>query len=454
MKYIRIFINSILKKPSLYFFAFLIIFTFDRHSRYEHSKDDSGTFYSDVYDYYRFLPDIFLNDAKVSEPLIQQNRRTIGMAIMYSPAFALGHLKAKLTHQECNGYSKPYQWSVRWGSIIYVLLGLLFCRLSLLLFFSEWAVFITLVCTLFGSNLFYYTYSWGELPHSYLFFLIAAFVYCVLNFKVRKNTAFILFAALLAGMITLIRPTGIVVLLFPMFYHFNDWRQPYKLTALVRNHLFLFIGFLMLFFIPILLQMLFWKHYINTFVYYSYGKEGFFFKDPQIVNFLFSYRKGWLVYTPIMLFSLFGFFTSFKNLKSFAWFNVFFFVLVVYILSSWWEWSYGGSFGCRALIEFYAFLAFPFASFVSYCLNFNDNKPVLKYSVLLVLITTLSLLIELNLFQSRQVRLGIIHWSGMNKKAYWFCFLNDNFSKADYAYMNAIVTPPNAEKMLRGERDY
>jgi hypothetical protein len=39
----------------------------------------------------------------------------------------------------------------------------------------------------------------------------------------------------------------------------------------------------------------------------------FYFLDPEIISGLFSYRKGWLIYTPVMAFGLVGMFFTRKS---------------------------------------------------------------------------------------------------------------------------------------------
>ena len=46
--------------------------------------------------------------------------------------------------------------------------------------------------------------------------------------------------------------------------------------------------------------MLYWKHIMGTFFFYSYDQEGFFFGNSHVLDGLLSYRKGWFIYTPIM----------------------------------------------------------------------------------------------------------------------------------------------------------
>lgn len=448
-------LHYILSRPSLFLFVFLAVFTVDRHKRHEFKGDpQNGPIFSDVLEYYRFLPDLFLNDPEVSAPLINVNKRTLGMAVLYSPAFVTGHLLAKHNGEDLTGYSPSYQWTLRWGSIIYSLLGLWLCRKNLRRFFSEWVTFVSLICIWFGTNLFYYTYSWGEMPHSYLFFLYSFFIWATLKFITDKKSTGLVWMGITGGMIVLIRPTGAIVCLFPLLYGINSVHQlKERLILFISKPLYLFAAFL-LFLIPILSQMIFWKIYKGAFTPYTYGEERFFFNDPQIINFIFSYRKGWLVYTPIMIFSLFGMFTTFKNLKSFSIFLPVHFILNVYILSSWWAWSFDGSFGCRVLVESYAFLIFSFASFIAWVFNAGYKIVFLKPVVVTCLIGLMYLLIEVNMIQNWQYRAGIIHWSGMNKGTYWFAFLRTTFSEEEMIYLNSQFTPPDHQKMLKGDRDF
>jgi hypothetical protein len=453
MRYIKILYKDILARPSFYFFIFLIIFTIDRHHRFESSVNkENGPFDSDVLEYYTFLPEYFLDFKQVPELNLNTNKRTVGMAIMYSPAFLVGHLLAIYTHDVDDGYSPPYHWSIRWGSILYCILGLFFSRKSLRMFFNEVVTAITLACIFFGTNLFYYTYGWGELPHTYLFFLYSAFIFCTLRWIKEQKHTFLPIAGIIAGMIVLIRPTGAIVFLFPLLF---DIHSPKALGQRLRYFVTkpsVTVLALILFWLPLLFQMFIWKHYVGQYVYYSYGKERFFFGDPQITNFLFSIRKGWLVYTPIMVFSLIGMVLCRKRLPSFYPFIIIFFPLNIYILSSWWEWSYGGSFGCRALIESYAFMIFPFAVFVTSVWELKIKK-ILSITSRVLLLLLFYIFILFNIFQTWQYKYQLIHWSGMNLETYKYIFLRGSVTLQERKYLLTKYTPPDPEKMMRGERD-
>ena len=54
--------------------------------------------------------------------------------------------------------------------------------------------------------------------------------------------------------------------------------------------------------------MIYWKIYAGTFIYDSYQNpgEGLDLMSPHTFSFLFSYQKGWLLYTPLMIFAFMG----------------------------------------------------------------------------------------------------------------------------------------------------
>jgi hypothetical protein len=445
------FFKDVIRRPSLYLFVVLIIFSIDRHTRYEVTEiKANGPFASDVYEYYSFLPEYFLDYEQIPGINFHTSKRTIGMAIMYSPAFLVGHCVALSTGATPDGYSWPYQSAVRWGSIIYCLTGLFLCRKSLLVFFSEAVTAISIICIFFATNLFFYTYGQGEFPHNYLFFLNAAVVFFTLKWIRENRPFFLLLISFALGMITLIRPTGILAILFPLLYNVRSREDLFsRIKYIFANDLVTFLSCL-LFLLPLIFQMLVWKVYQGHFIRYSYGDERFFFGDPQIINFLFSFRKGWLIYTPIMVFSLVGMIFCRNRIKEFYPFMPLYFLLTVYILSCWWDWAFGGSFGCRALIESYAFLIFPFAAFVASLWHLRKDSFFQKNLVRLTMLFVFYLFIQLNLFQIWQYKYGRIHYNGMNWFTYKRVFLKDISTEESNA-LQPYYTSPDLEKMKRGE---
>ena len=122
-----------------------------------------------------------------------------------------------------------------------------------------------------------------------------------------------------AGLATLIRPTEIICLIFFALYSVYDRATLKARCLLFKKHFLNLLLSLLFFLLPILPQLLYWKLYGGQWIVYSYDKERFFFNDPKILEVLFSYRNGLLVYSPIIIFSLIGLVFLFKKNKSLFW---------------------------------------------------------------------------------------------------------------------------------------
>jgi hypothetical protein len=187
-------------------------------------------------------------------------------------------------------------------------------------------------------------------------------------------------------------------------------------------------------------QFLYWKTVTGHWLYYSYSAKdaSFFFLNPQILNILISYKKGWFIYTPIMAIAFIGIFFMIKRQK-----HVFLSVLIyicamIYVLSSWWSWWYGGGFGLRAFVDTYAVMAIPLAS-----LLYASFKKKWLASVSFIIV---AVLIWFNTFQIRQYNNMAIHWWWMNKNTYWETFLKLDPTKEYWE----MVTMPDYDKARKG----
>lgn len=112
------------------------------------------------------------------------------------------------------------------------------------------------------------------------------------------------------------------------------------------------------------IQLVYWKYVSGHWLVYSYGDQGFSFLHPNFRPYTVSYRSGWLIYTPMMIFSFLGIIPFLKKGENKVAIIVFF-ALNYYIVCSWNIWYYGG----RAMIQGYPVLLFPMASLVEAALN-------------------------------------------------------------------------------------
>jgi hypothetical protein len=94
----------------------------------------------------------------------------------------------------------------------------------------------------------------------------------------------------------------------------------------------------------------------------------------------------------------------------------------------------------RALIEDYALLMIPMASFWEWV----SGK---RTQILFLAVVPASFLLVLNQFQTRQYGFGIIHWDSMTKESYFRIFGKTRLSKAD----KRTFKSPNYAAALKGK---
>lgn len=390
--------------------------------------------FQDVVGYYCYLPAAFIYKDlsfsfidkdpeffkdKMFNSKTEDGRRfqkmTMGLAFMYFPFFILGHVYAHLAGYETTGYSPPYFFSLIFSALFWLLAGLYYLRKVLLLYFNEWISALTMVLVVFATNLLYYTTLEAPMPHAYNFALFAVFLWFTIQWHLKPSVRNSLMTGLVFGMIVLIRPVNGLVVLFFAFYGVVSIKSFNNKLLLIAKHPYLILLIAITAFTVTVPQLFFWKFNTGDWFFYSYGKEGFFFENPQIIPGLFSYRKGWLLYTPIMVFALAGLFTLSSKSSVFRVPLLIMLPFFIYVVYSWWCWWYGGSFGSRPMIDIYALLSLPLAGLISFaaCRGRWLRNALLGVFFLLML---------LNIFQTYQYKKGMIHFDAMSQEAYWFNF--------------------------------
>lgn len=381
---------------------------------------------------------IWLATAPSGKPVL---RMTMGLAILWSPFFILAHIAAKIIGVSALGYSWPYSLSIFVAAIFYLFLGLIVLRKILLNYFSETVTGITLLAVVLATNLMYYVISEPGMSHVYSFSLIIVFLYATLKWVEKTTIANTLTIGVLAGLIVLIRPVNGLVLIFPALISVNSFHDFYD-RILSRWKYILVAGLAAI--LVVVPQLIYWKVQTGQLFFNSYMDSGrFYFANPHILDGLFSYRKGWLVYTPIMVFALLGLFFLKNYIKGIQTSIVIFLVLFLYVIFSWWCWWYGGSFGSRPMIETYGILALPLAAFLSQLMKRSFWIKGIA-SILLVF------LVFFNQFQMNQYRTSLLHWDSMTQQAYKAIL----FRKSWPANYDKMIKIPDYDKALKGLEEY
>ncbi len=342
------------------------------------------------------------------------DRYYAGTALCLMPFFLAGHAITLISGLPADGYSYYYTMMAHLGALFYFLLALFGLRRLLRSFnINEKTIAIVLIAIVFGTNLFYYVITEFGMSHLYSFTAITWFSVTIREYLSGHKSRFLIYSALLLGLITLIRPVNLLIVLVIPFLagSFDQLQSEFK--SLINKKVAILLS-IFSFLLLVSIQLLIYKISTGRFIVDSYQQFGFNFLDPQIVNFLFSYRKGMFVYTPLLFLSLAGFIYIFRSSR-FQFFTLLGFLsILVYVFSSWFMWFYGGSFSQRVMIEFYSFFAILLATAIQEIVNSNFKKIFLGLIVLVILVC------QVQTYQYRRMQ---IHWSDMNKEKYWEVFM-------------------------------
>lgn len=405
----------------------------------------TNTLCYDVFGYYMYLPLAFkynditiqnystitdiLNTYHASETFYQAvkwdngswvMRYPIGLSVLFAPFYFIADGIAKFTNYPTDGFSKPYQLSILYGCLIYSIIGLYFVKKVLTLFFDDITSAITLFCIALGTNYFFHVsmHGQGAMSHNILFSLYAIITYLTIKWHKSHSFKIMLLLGIFIGISALCRPSEIISILIPLFYGVINWQSFKNKIQLLLKHKFQILGFIVITFLIGFIQFGYWKYASGKFIINPYGSgnpgEGLELFHPHILEVLFSFRKGWFIYTPIMLFTMIGFWQMYKHNKALFAPVFIYFIINFYIVSSWSCWWYGACFGVRSLIPSYAVLSIPLGYFVFMAL---------KHKLKILFIGLFTFCVALNLFQSWQMYFLIMDSTNMSRAYYFSTFL-------------------------------
>jgi hypothetical protein len=419
-------------------------------------KQEEKIITHDARSYYGYLPAYFIfDDLKVEKSDYQYDeglywlwtvptqkgkkvfKMNCGVALMQTPFFFLGHQAAKLLDYPITGFSLPYRVFMLIGALFWFITGIWLLRSSLLkLGFSDPVTALTLFIIGAGTNVFFYATADPLMSHVYSFTLLSLSLYSLLRFIEAFNWKFLIVLSIAFGLLTLVRLSNAA---FFLFIALVMWPVRDRLTM---KKCILWCALLLLgFVIAWIPQIAYWKAVAGEYFVYSYGTEGFFFLDPMLKEGLVGFRRGWFIYTPLMLFAVLGFFIKSKRLEGLRAAVILFTCIHFYIVVSWWCWWYGGSYGQRAMIDVYPVLALPLALCIE---RVQEFRKLFRWPVYLLI----GMLIALNLFQEFQYVHGGLHHDSMTAKAY----------RHQFGYLekqpgvDSLLVYPNYGEALNGDR--
>jgi hypothetical protein len=397
----------------------------------------TGIIEADAKGYYAYLPAIFIyhdlnfgfydeiervtyyNPNLGYEYLREHNSKTInkyyvGTSVCLAPFFLTGHVLTLITGRVADGYSYYYTMMVHLGALFYLILGLVGLQKLLRLYKAdENVIAVILLAITLGTNLFYYVVTEFAMSHVYSFTAITWFCIFIRRYFTGNEIKHMIYSLLILGIIVLIRPVNLLIVFSIPFLAGSSELLMTGIKSLFKQKWKLLPGILG-FVLLISIQLIIYKLSTGSYIVYSYKEEGFNFLNPHLGNFLFSYRKGMFVYMPILFVSMAGFIFLLHESRYKFFTLVGFLFIIIYIFSSWHMWFYGGSFGQRVMIDFYAFFAILLAT------KLQQMKIKRIRQLYIGIIALLIIMCQVQTYQYRRMQ---IHWSDMNKEKYWEVFM-------------------------------
>ncbi|MEO8761666.1 MAG: hypothetical protein ABI388_09565 [Bacteroidia bacterium] len=414
---------------------FLLILTFNNYL-----GNDKETINADGIGYYEYLPStiVYHDINRKAKPVktnpefynriintkvyidykeYKLNKYPCGAAVLISPFFIYKYISFARVDNDVDAYSEPFQPTVFYAAIFYLFLGLFFFKKLLQLYdVNLLNIFFLQLLIALATSVTNYVYNEAAFSHVYSLFAVSGFLFFSKSYFSTKNINKFIWACVFLALIALIRNINIIIVFFIPFLAGSVANLKEGFLSLFKQPIKLGIAILCMVAI-VSIQCIFWYLETGEFIVYSYKDEGFNFLSPAFTDILFSYKKGLFVYTPIVFISLFGLVRLGYNRQYYlliTWLAGFLFIN--YILSSWWCWYYGGSYGLRAYIEFYPVFFLLFGLFINH-LNLWVKIPVVLISLLTI---------PVNIIQTYQYKEYILNWSEMNKKGYWEVFLKQD----------------------------
>ncbi|MBI4944829.1 MAG: hypothetical protein HY840_00350 [Bacteroidetes bacterium] len=429
----------------------------------------------DVFGYYLYLPmtfiyhDLGLKDFSVVDSIIAKYHNTgtfyqanmaptgnfimrygIGLSILYAPFFFIGYLIALITGFPADGFSEPYQYAIWSGCMIYSFIGIIMLRKVLLNFFEDKITSLLLVIIVLGTNYTLHSsiHGQGAMTHNFLFTLYTFILWFTIKWHETHKMKHAIMLAISCGLATIVRPPEIISLLIPALWGVYD-KQTLKEKLQLLKEKGMHVTFFACIFIAIcFIQLSYWKIYSGSFWYDSYYNpgEGMDLFPPHTFNFLFSFRNGWFIYTPVILFAFAGLFFLYKRNKKIFMPVIAYTFINLWIVSSWTVWWYGNCFSQRGIIASYILLSVPMGYLF---VEINTKRNILKYSMFGIVL----FLVALNLFQSWQTANGILVSSRASGK-YWLATFGKTTASPNNEKLLYMDWPTNGIENFTNESDY
>jgi len=433
--------TALIQRPGLVFVIFVACFSFWLVDFWKpinvYNKESMFTSH-EVFNHYSYLPAVFLNggsfrfteapnriDSSVVYKKPLPNCHS-GMAILQAPFFAAALLRCQLSDVPLQGGFAPLFASyVHWATLFYVLLGLWLLRAFLTVYFSDGAATATLFVCLFGTSLFYYTYTQSELPQAPVFFLYCAFLRVAQLWHNKPRLIYSALLGIILGLLSLIYFFEVYVVLFFVFWNVKRGADlKASLAQFKRRYKEVLVIFVAAIFtwIP---QVVFNLQQTGACFYIPFPGEKIDFTNIEKAYFLlFSYCHGWITYSPLVLLAIVGIWLLPASQPVSRWLLVGVLLLVLACYGSLYDFEQGGYFGARRLSPAIAWLSLPLTAALSRIFALGRSGMLRALVVLLIFSGAC-----LNMGQTYLVIQKRLDANTMTAEKYWNLFRTFKFAE-------------------------
>ena len=266
----------------------------------------------------------------------------IGVAILMTPFFTAAHVLTRWSNLPPDGFSLYYQHGAGLAGLSMFVAGLLFLRALLSRYFSDGVVLATLTTIALGTNAFHYGTYDSTFSHAFSFCLIAALLDVTDRWWKRPAWLTTLWLSVVAALIFLTRHPNVLFLsVVPLWNPAGLWNRRRSLSVIAAVTV-----------ACVTPQLILYKQATHRWWVSVYGQLGHFdFRSPHICEVLFGVQKGLFFWSPVLLFAAAGAFVDHPLARRLRGAALLAFTLDTYLIASWSDWQFGGSFGHRGFTD-------------------------------------------------------------------------------------------------------
>jgi len=324
----------------------------------------------------------------------------LGYALLSQPFFFISNITTTASNSffgtslSADGYKGLFGFIVPFGTIIYGLIGIYFAYKLLREFYEPSMASLSVNVLLLSSSLLWYITGHVTMTHVHSFTVLTILIYLVMPLFKKDcqiiSTARYAGIGLFSALAILMRLQNAIFLLIPIIGIFMNFYAT-RSTVLRQNvGLLIKIGVCILsFIIAFIPQLLYWKVYRGHWFVNPYSDLtdiSFYPSQLHVFDTLFSTNHGLFLWNPITLISIIGIVLLFFRSKGYLLLLSILslcFMLNLYIIASYFDFSMANSFGNRGFDGSTLFFAIGFAE-ILHRLWFNKIYVGILCAVLIV----------------------------------------------------------------------